>query len=1063
MTNILWKQSLGMGLMVSLIGSAACSNSATQNKKSAQPDHKIATEPVQFVTGSVGFASFESKEVMQAAMTYPIAKETVPEAPISLTADDGTGLVLESLDAQAVIEGPLAFTELRMRFRNPQSRVLEGRFQITLPEGASVSRLAMRMTDGWREAEVVERMAARRAYEDFLHRKQDPMLLEKEAGNQFRARIFPIPANGVKEVIVSFSHELNTTRGYTLPLRGLPAIADLNVSAMVAEGQGASSRYTPHEMNARGTVPTKDFHVETGGGLMALRHGSNVVARVSPEFSVSEARPLGVTILFDTSASRAPGFSRQVKRLGSVISAMAEQHGDRLQVQVAAFDQEVTPVFSGTASDFGQDEIDLLLSRRPLGASDLSGAMAWAGQQVGSDRLLIIGDGVVTAGSDDVASQAKILPKALQRIDMLLVGGIRDISMARRLVSGTRAQDGVVLREDLSDAEIVRRLGAATASVDVKVAGASWVWPKHVDGLQPGDELVVYAGFPKGKAAPKKLSVQLLGSKAIAGIDTVTVPGPLLERSAMAAQVSRLQGQYIETLGKKEKSALRAQIVDLSTRHRILSEHTALLVLESESDYARFGIERTALSDILRVGKSGLVLEQRNSLVIAATTKTPAPSNEDFKKKAKKDSREEDKEDERPESKSYDFEDDDIDGDLEAPKTMSESPGDSVGGRAGGERDERRSRRPRRVPAADRVGADAMGDPDDFLAEAPAAPPPPPSINRPVLSESSPEQAEPASAPVEIAKQEGPPALSGQMAKIYESIERGKHAEAVAASLRWRSEESGNVMALVALGESLEAAGKLGLAARAYGSIIDLFPSRADLRRFASARLIRVQEAGAALSVDSLQRAAKQRPDHLSVHRLLAYALVRTGELEAAFKAIQTGLKQQYPSGRFAGGLRILQEDLGIIAAAWLAKEPNAAKQIEDALKLSGVAMATKSSTRFVLNWETDANDVDFHIYDGKGGHAYYSSKELPSGGALFEDVTTGYGPECFAIEGKASQYPYKLQIHYYSRGPMGYGMGQVEVMQHDGSGGLRFDQRPFVVMNDQAFVDLGTVDGPLL
>jgi hypothetical protein len=41
--------------------------------------------------------------------------------------------------------------------------------------------------------------------------------------------------------------------------------------------------------------------------------------------------------------------------------------------------------------------------------------------------------------------------------------------------------------------------------------------------------------------------------------------------------------------------------------------------------------------------------------------------------------------------------------------------------------------------------------------------------------------------------------------------------------------------------------------------------------------------------------------------------------------------------------------------------------------------------------------------------------------------------------------------------------MGQVEVMQHDGSGGLRFDQRPFVVMNDQAFVDLGTVDGPLL
>lgn len=37
------------------------------------------------------------------------------------------------------------------------------------------------------------------------------------------------------------------------------------------------------------------------------------------------------------------------------------------------------------------------------------------------------------------------------------------------------------------------------------------------------------------------------------------------------------------------------------------------------------------------------------------------------------------------------------------------------------------------------------------------------------------------------------------------------------------------------------------------------------------------------------------------------------------------------------------------------------------------------------------------------------------------------------------------------------------KVMQHDGKGGLRFDERPFLVMNDQALVDLGCVDGPLL
>ncbi|KAB2902168.1 MAG: hypothetical protein F9K40_07855, partial [Kofleriaceae bacterium] len=140
--------------------------------------------------------------------------------PISLTASDGTGLVLTRLEARAVVEGPLALTELHLRFQNPLDRVLEGRFAITLPDGAALSRFAMHQDKGWMEAEVVERMAARRAYEDFLHRRQDPALLENEAGNEFSARVFPIPARGTKDLIVSFSHEVTGT--YTLPLRGLP-------------------------------------------------------------------------------------------------------------------------------------------------------------------------------------------------------------------------------------------------------------------------------------------------------------------------------------------------------------------------------------------------------------------------------------------------------------------------------------------------------------------------------------------------------------------------------------------------------------------------------------------------------------------------------------------------------------------------------------------------------------------------------------------------------------------------------------------------------------------------
>lgn len=117
-------------------------------------------------------------------------------------------------------------------------------------------------------------------------------------------------------------------------------------------------------------------------------------------------------------------------------------------------------------------------------------------------------------------------------------------------------------------------------------------------------------------------------------------------------------------------------------------------------------------------------------------------------------------------------------------------------------------------------------------------------------------------------------------------------------------------------------------------------------------------------------------------------------------------------------------------------------------------------SVRFVLTWETDANDVDFHIFDDRGGHAYYGRKQLPNGGGeLYADVTTGYGPECFTIRKPKSQRAnYVLQANYYSRGPMGYGMGKLQIIDHDGKGGLKVEERPFVVMVDRGFVDMGSV-----
>jgi tetratricopeptide (TPR) repeat protein len=302
----------------------------------------------------------------------------------------------------------------------------------------------------------------------------------------------------------------------------------------------------------------------------------------------------------------------------------------------------------------------------------------------------------------------------------------------------------------------------------------------------------------------------------------------------------------------------------------------------------------------------------------------------------------------------------------------------------------------------------------------------------------------------------------GRFAEVMEHLDAGRTAQARQLAETWNTEAPGDVLALLALGTAWEKAGETAAAARAYGSLIDLFPGRVDLRRLAGERLERLGEAGLGLAIDTYEKAVLDRPDHPTGHRLLAWALLRAGRFADAFAAMERGLEQKYPSGRFAGADRVMQEDLGLLAAAWLRAEPARREEVQERLRAHGARLDEEPSLRFVLTWETDANDVDLHVWDREGGHAYYSQKKLPSGGELYADVTTGYGPEGFVIRGPVDRKatPYRLKAHYYRRGPMGYGMGLVQIVAHDGKGGITVEPRPFVVMADDAMVDLGVVKG---
>ncbi len=280
------------------------------------------------------------------------------------------------------------------------------------------------------------------------------------------------------------------------------------------------------------------------------------------------------------------------------------------------------------------------------------------------------------------------------------------------------------------------------------------------------------------------------------------------------------------------------------------------------------------------------------------------------------------------------------------------------------------------------------------------------------------------------------------------SLARGERTQALSIATSWQLSTPGEVAALIGLGEALEARGSVVLAARAYGSIIDLYPARTELVRAAAERLDRIPGARS-LAIDAYRRAIRERPDQLATYRLLAYDLMLEGQVEALDMIAKA---TQQPALHWSQRT-ILAEDSAIIASYLLAHVPSAKAEI----LRRGVQTPSEPSIRFILSWDTDGNDVDLHTRDRFGNHSWYGNLPMRSGGTLLEDITDGYGPEMFSVH-KPDAFPYKLGVHYYARGPEGVGLGTVQIVRDDGRGNVSVEARPFVIQSDQAYVDLGTV-----
>jgi tetratricopeptide (TPR) repeat protein len=955
--------------------------------------------------------------------------------PMNFADPDGQELILEEVSARAAIHGMLALTEIEFRFRNPQARVIEGRFTFTLPPGAAISRFAYEISGHLMEGEVVERLRANQVYEQFLHQMRDPALLEQEQGNRFSARIFPIEANAPVRLLLSYTSLLpmrDGVRRYSLPLRGLQKVNKLTFRGFVTplasvEARGAISTSTAEvtTLERQDWVPDRDIELVWRDDAQVpraqiLRAGDFYLASFLPGPAATRQGPAPSRWRYyiDTSASSAEGAAHRIRALEQVLRALPA--GDN--VELVAFDQELVPLVSGSAATVAASAGDLLRRRLFLGGTDLGLVIRDISDRLRTD----IGRTVVVA-SDLVATVGETAPHELRRaavaipaearIHALILGSREESATARMLT----ARRGRIVRLPFTEAldataaaaanELRRPLGD---SFDISDPGAEWFHPATVDDIGAGDEILVL-GKLRAAQTPRP-SAGSIAATAEVRLDSSSF-GPLLERESYRAYLEYLALRESTEPSDAVRQALAAEQIRVSVEQRVVIPRTTMLVLETEWDYQRFGIDRRALAAILTIEAGGIGRVDR-APARQVDVRRPMPP--------------------RPQP---------------LPRPMRGSPAtpfasdaerlSSAGDPAGSERQMTEQVAPALTVTGRSAGAFVQSAPADAAIlvqplepEPPmkrrVAPPPPPrpeavaKRRRDWTKVALPPRAAIAELGAKLERDPKNRDLYNELSEVMVAHRDWNALRSLA--IRWQPYDPENPQVYEVLGIAAEGLGRGNEAARAYGSLIEIAPGKPELLQRAGLLLLR--SGRGSIAEAPLRRALELRPDRANAYRHLALMLWQSGRVEEAARVLETATRQTFPNW-YGDVQRVIGEELGYVYRAWMKREPSRRDEIAVRAREHGVDLERRDALRITLAWETDANDVDLHVVDPEGEECFYGNRATSSGLTLYEDITRGLGPEVIRTPA-IRQGTYHVGVRYFDAGPMGISRGIVIVLRGD-------------------------------
>jgi Ca-activated chloride channel homolog len=567
-----------------------------------------------------------------------------------LVADGGFGGVLEITehDVQVTVNNGIAVTHVNQVFLNKENRQVEALYTFPVPKGASVSNFSMWINGKEMIGEVLEKKRAREIYNSYKQRKRDPGLLEQTDYKTFEMRIFPIAPKAEQRVQITYYQELDfdhdwATYVYPLATSTRSGIDNrvsgrFSVSANIKSAIPISAVNSPsHSKDFVMVNHTQHYHeasLENRDGDLArdvvlafqvtrpITGMDLVTSKTNGEdgyFSLTltagkelEKTQTGADYVFVLDISGSMANDGKLSTSVNSLEAFVKSLGPDDKFELITFNKRPYTLFN-QLMDARQENISkavsFLGSQEARGGTSLQPAMATAYKYRTDDRpmnTVILSDGMTEQAERRILMDMIHSRPSNIRVFCIGVGNEINRSLLTQMAEEAGGLAAFISRQDDFDrqAKAFRRklMHPVATDLQINISGIDVydIEPEKLPNLYHGMPVKIYGRY-KGEGDGKIAIGAAVNGRQISTAAELSFPGrnndnPEIERMWAWHRMEQLKRQH----EVNSNPSLVDEIVRLGEGYSITSEYTSFLVLENDTEYKRWKIERRNVSRIKR-------------------------------------------------------------------------------------------------------------------------------------------------------------------------------------------------------------------------------------------------------------------------------------------------------------------------------------------------------------------------------------------------------------------------------------------------------------------------------